>query len=83
IPAVNEICSEDFFKIMNNRIFDFWMIEKAPLFYKEESYLLLTNGIHYSRAAMEAIVGKNTVKEMHEFANRLRMFKLTIVEHGK
>ena len=31
MPAINEIDQDDFNKIMNNRLFDFWMVRTSSL----------------------------------------------------
>ncbi|UJR36171.1 hypothetical protein I4U23_028905 [Adineta vaga] len=82
MPGFNELNTHDFTYILNNRIFDFYMIYNYPLFYKNESYIMTVNGLHYTRFFMNQIIGKITTDALHEFAERLHGLNITQVEHS-
>ncbi|UJR36452.1 hypothetical protein I4U23_029175 [Adineta vaga] len=82
MPAVNEIDADDFHKIMNNRLFDFWLIKHAPLICNNESYMMLPNGLQYTREWMNKIIGEEMVQTMFQFANKYNELQLTHEEHA-
>ncbi|CAF1006532.1 unnamed protein product [Rotaria magnacalcarata] len=82
MSAINEIHSDDFHKIMNNRLFDFWLIKHAPLIGNNESYMMLPNGLQYTRRWMNKIIGEEMVQTMFEFANKFNSLRLTHEEHA-
>ncbi|CAF1201426.1 unnamed protein product [Adineta steineri] len=82
MPAVNEIDGDDFHKIMNNRLFDFWLIKHAPLILNNESYMMLPNGLQYTRQWMNTIIGEEMVQTMFQFANKYNELNLTHEEHA-
>ncbi|CAF1423746.1 unnamed protein product [Adineta steineri] len=82
MPAINEIDSDDFHKMMNNRLFDFWMIKHAPLLQNNESYIMLPNGLQYTRKWMNKIIGEDMVEIMFEFAQKFNALKLTQEEYA-
>ncbi|CAF0780696.1 unnamed protein product [Adineta ricciae] len=82
MPAVNEIDADDFHKIMNNRLFDFWLIKHAPLICHNESYMMLPNGLQYTREWMNKIIGEEMVQTMFQFANNYNQLHLTHEEHA-
>ncbi|CAF0918935.1 unnamed protein product [Rotaria sp. Silwood1] len=82
MPAINEIDPDDFHKIMNNRLFDFWLIKHAPLIGNNESYMMLPNGLQYTRQWMNKIIGEEMVQTMFDFANKFNALRLTHEEHA-
>jgi hypothetical protein len=82
MPAINEIDAENFHKIMNNRLFDFWLIKHAPLIRNNESYMMLPNGLQYTRQWMNKIIGEEMVHTMFEFAHKFNSLHLTHEEHA-
>ncbi|CAF1526938.1 unnamed protein product [Rotaria sp. Silwood1] len=77
MPAINEIELYDFHKIMNNRLFDFWLIKHAPLIHNNQSYIMLPNGLQYTRQWMNKIIGEEMVETMFEFAKKFNELNLT------
>lgn len=82
IPAVNEFDPEDFQTIINNRLFDFWMIKHAPLMRQNESYTMLPNGLQYTRRWMTEIIGEEMVTNIFQFANQLNALELKAEEYA-
>ncbi|CAF1161154.1 unnamed protein product [Adineta ricciae] len=82
MPAINEIDQDDFHKIMNNRLFDFWMIKHAPLYCQNESYIMLPNGLQYTRQWMIKIIGEDMVEAMFTFAKKFNALNLTQEEYA-
>ncbi|CAM4795194.1 unnamed protein product [Rotaria magnacalcarata] len=82
MPAINEIDLDDFNKIMNNRLFDFWLIKHAPLIHNNESYIMLPNGLQYTRQWMNHIMGEKMVETMFEFARKFNELNLTQEEYA-
>lgn len=80
--GLNELNSVDFTRILNNRVFDFWMILHYPLFYENESYVMTSTGLQYSRSFMNNFIGKKTTDYLHEFCQQLHALNLTQVEHS-
>ncbi|CAF2774678.1 unnamed protein product [Rotaria sp. Silwood2] len=82
VPGLNELNVNDLTRILNNRAFEFWAIMHYPLFYKNESYIMTTNGLHYTRYFMNQLIGKKTTDALHEFSARLHELNITQVEHS-
>ncbi|CAF1057702.1 unnamed protein product [Rotaria sordida] len=82
MPAINEIDFDDFHKIMNNRLFDFWLIKHAPLIRNNESYIILPNGLQYTRQWMNRIIGEEIVEAMFELARKYNELNLTQEEYA-
>ncbi|CAF1232607.1 unnamed protein product, partial [Adineta ricciae] len=82
MPGLNELNTNDFTRILNNRVFDFYIIYNYPLFYKNESYTMTINGFQYSRHFMNQIIGKKTTDALHEFSAKLHTLNITQVEHS-
>lgn len=80
IPGINELNQTDFTNLVNNRIFDYFIIKHAPLFINGESYLMLPNQIQYTRSWMERIIGKEMVDSMFKFAEEFNLLKMTSKE---
>jgi len=82
MPAMSEVDPDSFHKIMNNRLFDFWLIKHAPLIRNNESYMMLPNGLQYTREWMNRIIGEEMVQTMFNFADRFNSLHLTNEEHA-
>lgn len=80
--ALNEIDMDDFNKIINNRLFDFWLIKHSPLLRNNQSYIMLPNGLQYTRQWMLKILGKELVETVFEFAERINQLNLTSQEYA-
>lgn len=77
VPGLNEINESDFANILNNKLFDFFVIMNSILFIKGESYLHLPNNIHYTRYWMQKIKGKYTTDVLFEFVQDLNDLNMT------
>jgi len=82
IPAINEFDPEDFQTIINNRLFDFWMIKHAPLMRQNESFTMLPNGLQYTRRWMTEIIGEEMVTNIFQFATQLNSLELKDEEYA-
>lgn len=77
VPGLNEIEQEDFTVLVNNRLFDFYIIQNAALFINGESYQILSNRILYSRYWMNKIKGKEKTDLLFDFAEDFNRLNLT------
>nr|ASL70503.1 nuclear receptor [Brachionus rotundiformis] len=77
VPGLNEINESDFANILNNKLFDFFVIMNSILFIKGESYLHLPNNIHYTRYWMQKIKGKYTTDVLFEFVQEMNDLNMT------
>nr|ASL70537.1 nuclear receptor [Brachionus calyciflorus] len=77
VPGLNEINESDFANILNNKLFDFFIIMNSILFIKGESFLHLPNNIHYTRYWMQKIKGKYTTDMLFDFVQELNDLNLT------
>jgi hypothetical protein len=80
IPGLNELSNQDLNFIINNRLFDYFIIKHAPLFINGESYMLLPNSFQYSKYWLEKVVGKEMTSAMFDFSTELNGLKLTSKE---
>lgn len=80
IPGLNEVCQKDLTTLVNNRLFDFFIIKHSPLFINGESYMMLPNQIQYTRAWMVKIIGGEMVDKMFEFAEEFNCLNMTAKE---
>ncbi|RNA00497.1 nuclear receptor subfamily 1 group D member 2, partial [Brachionus plicatilis] len=77
VPGLNEINESDFANILNNKLFDFFVIMNSILFIKGESYLHLPNNIHYTRYWMQKIKGKYTTDFLFDFVQEMNDLSMT------
>lgn len=77
VPGLNELNETDFATIINNKLFDFFVIMNSILFINGESYLYLPNNVHYSRYWLNKIKGKATTDALFEFVTELNELGLT------
>ncbi|CAF3489199.1 unnamed protein product [Rotaria socialis] len=82
MPGLNELNQSDFAKILNIRIYDFWMILNYLLFYNGETYIMTPDGLQYTRYFMNQLIGKTTTDALHDFAKSLHALNITQVEHS-
>jgi hypothetical protein len=80
VPGLNEVSSHDFAIIINNKLFDFYIITHSMLFINGESYMLLHNGIQYTRSWMNQIAGQEKVNCIFSFTEQFNEIKITIRE---
>ncbi|CAF1126527.1 unnamed protein product [Rotaria magnacalcarata] len=82
MPGLNELNQSDFAKILNTRIYDFWMILNYLLFYNDETYIMTPDGLQYTRYFMNQLIGNTTTDALHDFAKSLHALNITQVEHS-
>lgn len=80
IPGLNELCQKDLTNLVNNRLFDYFLIKHASLFINGESFLMLPNKIQYTRSWMLKIIGTEMVDSIFHFAQEFNALKLTSKE---
>jgi len=80
IPGLNEISNNDFSIIINNRLFDFYIIMNSVLFINGESYMYLKDDIVYTREWHNKIKGKEKTDSLFEFAEFFNSLNFTIKE---
>lgn len=80
IPGLNELCQKDLTNLVNNRLFDYFLIKHASLFINGESFLMLPNKIQYTRNWMLKIIGHEMVNSIFKFAEEFNALKLTSKE---
>nr|ASL70502.1 nuclear receptor [Brachionus rotundiformis] len=80
IPGLNELCQNDLTNLVNNRLFDYFLIKHSPLFINGESYLMLPNMIQYTRKWMLRIIGAEMVDIIFKFAHEFNSLKMTTKE---
>lgn len=69
VPGLNEINESDFATIINNKLFDFFIITNSSLFIDGESYLYLPNNIQYTRSWMNKIKGVEVTDKLFAFVD--------------
>lgn len=77
IPGLNSLNQHDFVKLVNNRLFDFFLIKHARLFIRDQSYLVFTNKVYYTKEWMIQVIGKEMVDAMFKFSNSFNALNLT------
>lgn len=80
IPGLNELTQVDLTNLVNNRLFDYFLIKHSPLLINGESYMMLPNQIQYTRKWMLRIIGEEMVDTMFDFANEFNSLKMTTKE---
>lgn len=80
IPGLNELNPDDFNLIINNKIFDFFILRNAPLFINGESFMVLPNEIQYTRKWMNQVIGVEMTNNLFDFTNRFNKLGLTTKE---
>lgn len=80
IPGLNELNPDDFNLIINNKVFDFFILRNAPLFINGESFMVLPNEIQYTRKWMNQVIGVEMTNNLFDFTNRFNKLGLTTKE---
>lgn len=80
IPGLNEISQKDLTTIINNRLFDYFIIKHSALFINGESFMMLPNNIQYTRKWMNCIIGEEMVDAMFKFATEFNSLRMTSKE---
>ncbi|RMZ98622.1 nuclear receptor subfamily 1 group D member 1-like, partial [Brachionus plicatilis] len=76
-PGLNELAQKDLTNLVNNRLFDYFLLKHSPLFINGESYLMLPNMIQYTRTWMLRIIGQEMVETIFRFAEEFNSLKMT------
>ncbi len=66
--------------MINNRLFDTYILIHSGFYIKGESYLRLGNNAHYSRYWMNKVKGKHLIDNVFEFAESLNALEMTVKE---
>lgn len=80
IPGLNELTQTDFNLIINNKVFDFFILRHAPLFINGESFMMLPNNIQYTRSWMNQVIGNEMTDDLFSFSTRFNKLGLTTKE---
>jgi len=80
LPGLKDLSDNDFGFIVRNKIFDFFLLHHAPLFFKNDCFLFLENNIQYSKKWMDQITGKKFADELFRFCREWNKLKLTLKE---
>ena len=80
IPGLNELSQVDFNLIINNKVFDFFILRHAPLFINGESFMMLPNNIQYTRKWMNQVIGQEMADDLFNFSTRFNKLGLTTKE---
>ena len=76
IPGLNEIGQKDFYTIINNKVFNYFILRNSQLLIYGESYMLLPNNIQYTRDWMLRIIGKEMTDALFRFCEEFNMLGL-------
>lgn len=80
IPGLNELTQTDFNLIINNKVFDFFILRHAPLFINGESFMMLPNNIQYTRKWMNLVIGQEMTDDLFSFSTSFNKLGLTTKE---
>jgi len=80
IPGLSELNQADFNLIINNKVFDFFILRNAPLFINDESFMVLPNNIQYTRRWMNQVIGTEMTDDLFCFASRFNQMGFTVKE---
>lgn len=80
VPGFNDLNQRDFANIINNKLFDFFIISNAILFINGESYLYLPGNIRYTRHWMNRIKTPQITDKLFEFVAEFNELFLTSKE---
>lgn len=82
MPGINELTQKDFSAILNNKLFEMFIIIHSKYFIDGESYLRLSNDTHYSRYWMNKVKGKKKTDATFELAEMLNEAQMTEKERA-
>ncbi|CAH1785408.1 unnamed protein product [Owenia fusiformis] len=80
IPGFNDLDKEDQGKLIKDAYFDIWMITSSGYIQGGESYMLLDNGIFYSKFWMSRILPADLIGKMFTVAEGFNECMLTFSE---
>lgn len=82
MPGINELTQNDFSAILNNKLFEMFIIIHSKYFIDGESYLRLSNDVHYSRYWMNKVKGVKKTQATFELAEMLNEANMTEKERA-
>lgn len=77
MPGLNKISDNDFGIIVRSKIFEYFLLQHAPLFIRNDCYVMLSTSVQYSRNWMNQIAGTQFTDHLFSFAHELNTLKLT------
>lgn len=80
LPGLNELKAKDFATIINNRLFDYYVIRYSYLYANDDCFIQLPNGIQYTRARHLKVIGPEMVHALFTFTHDLNELALTARE---
>jgi len=80
MPGLNELTPKDFTCLINNHMFDVYILIHSGFFIKDECFLRLPNKAHYSRYWMNRIKSKKKTDAIFDFVEHLNKLNLTTRE---
>lgn len=80
IPGLNELNQKDFATIINNKLFDFFIISNSILFINGDSFLYLPGNIRYTRYWMNRIKTREITDKLFAFVAEFNELFLTSKE---
>jgi len=82
LPGINELDQKDFSAILNNKLYEIFILVHSKFFINGESYLRLSNNVHYSRNWMIKVKGLRKTMATFELAEALEEFEMTKKERA-
>ena len=82
LPGINELDQKDFSEILNNKLYEIFILVHSKFFINGESYLRLSNNVHYSRRWMTKVKGQRKTLATFELAETLEQFEMTDKERA-
>ncbi|XP_069132424.1 uncharacterized protein [Argopecten irradians] len=82
VPGFSNLVESDREKLTLRAYLDIWTISTSEFFIDEESYIILREGLFYSRATMTKIMNPDIVGKMFLFAKKLNKLALSDFELG-
>jgi hypothetical protein len=77
LPGLNKLNQNDFVKITESKVIDYYYIVNSVLFINGESYYYITDSLIYTRFWMNTIRPQPAVDKLFEFAELLVSLRLT------
>lgn len=77
LPGINELDTKDFTTIINNHLFNYYLLRFSPLYIDGENYSLLCNNIQYTRHWMLKVIGEDMVEALFAWTEKFNELELT------
>lgn len=82
LPGFNELSQDDYFKFIDTRLFDYFMLKNVKLLINNEFYFVFNNGIQYTRRHMTNAIGIQMTNGIFKFFNDFNSLNLTDKEYS-